>query len=103
MQNVFKMNTYYEESVNIIKVLYEQEPSSAIQCLFLYVCTVCFVQKLHHFDRLSMSSAITLAYLLFSLIFVSPTLCYVVLFLHNYCNFPYGIKTINTLGLAFIE
>ena len=53
-----------------------------------------------------MSSAITtMAYLLFIvLIFVEVLLfCYVVLFLHNYCTFPYGIKTINRICFALNE
>lgn len=51
------------------------------------------------FYELSVRSAITVAYLLFSLIFVKVLLfCYVVLFLHNYCTFPSRIKTVNRIG-----
>lgn len=64
-----------------------------------------YLQSFIMFYRLSMSSAVTMAYLLFvSLIFVNVLLfCYVVSFLHNYCTFPYGIKTINRICFALNE
>lgn len=53
-----------------------------------------------------MSSAIiTMAYLLFIVFFnicESLTL-YVDLFLHNYCTFPYGIKSINRICFVVNE
>lgn len=54
-----------------------------------------------------MSSAITtMAYLLFIVFFnncESLTLLLCSLFLHNYCTFPYGIKTINRICFALNE
>lgn len=63
---------------------------------------MCFVQLCHFFNRLFLSSAITtMAYLLFIFFNICESYsCYVVLFLHNYCTFPHGIKTINRMCFA---
>lgn len=88
--------------MNIIMVLYKYELSD-LQHLFLSVYRILCIAL--SFYRLFMCSVIiTIAYLLFSLITVEVLLfCYVVLFLHNYCTFPYGIKTIKRIHCALYE
>lgn len=80
LQTVLNVSTR-DASVNIVKVLYEKEPCTVFQCVCSCVSSALY-RQLGRFYKLSLSSApITMAYLLFSLIFVKVLLlCYVVCF-----------------------
>lgn len=79
LQTVLNVSTH-DAPVNMVTVLYEKEPCSVIQCPRACVQSALYKQ-LGRFYKLSLSSPIPMAYLLFSLIFVKVLLFrYVVCF-----------------------